>query len=118
MVENVAEAQAADERRRNRWLNAQNNARVWLLEWAAVCGVIIIIAMSVVIVITLAFVTIDHTFHDGILSPDQLGRIRSTMIGIRDGLAGSAFLSTAVLLWLAKRGWIMPGDRSDDSDAS
>jgi len=117
LSETAQEAKAADEHRRNRWENTRNDARVWLLSWSSVCAVILVVALSTVIVITLAFVTIDHTFNDEILSKDQMERIRSTMIGIRDWLAGSAFLSTALLFWLAKRGWIMPADRSDDTTA-
>lgn len=118
MVESVAETQAANDRRRNRWLNAWNDARIQIVQSAAVCGIFIVIAASVVLILTLSVVTIDHTLNDELLSTDQMRRIRSTMIGFRDWLSGSAFLSSAVLFFLARRGWIMPVGRSDDTDAS
>lgn len=97
-----------DEQRRNRRLDAANLLYVWVVRAAATCGVVLLGIITVGLCMVIITVAVDHTVNDGALSPEQMLRIHEAAIGLRDGLTGSAFISSFILLWLARRGWIIP----------
>ena len=105
-----------DEARRNKLLDASNRFLVFALAWGKICFAIILATLSAALVMVTIWVTLDHTIWPGALMTDQMDRIRSAAIGVRDSLAGSALLSSAVLFWLVRRGYI-PGPRNSDDDS-
>ena len=76
-----------------------------------VAGLLIVTSLALALVIV--YIALDHTIRPDALSVDQMNRIRSAAIGVRDTVFGSAFVSTFILFWLFKRGWMPPVNGSD-----
>lgn len=106
--------ESADERRRNQRLDVTNRAYMFLLMGATVCGWALLLTLTIGLSLVIVTVALDHTVNDQLLSDDQMQRINTAGIGVRDAVTGSALLGNAVLFWLVRRGWVIPQRSEDD----